>query len=282
MSEISRPKILLISCCKDGDIDFLVEGIIIDQENNESVSETSLYKEHHWTIKNKYYSADISLIATGTSQPNDVIKQFLDEIEAVIISFELGDECTFHTAKSLAKHFEGRDLDVKLLFAKEIERLPELDARRETVTKWCVENSFELVESYATDENEEFPEKIGFERVREALHTNMWPNMESAQESKISQAVTGHRNGHDHPVELKQASACETEGAEGQDRKETNSLLGGGESDLQNFEELFGKLHDMKLHAQSLSDEGRKEYAEQVTIAFWKAMGMNDDEISGL
>ena len=281
MGEISRPKVLLISCCKDDDIDFLIKGII-DQENNEPVSETSLYREHHWTIKNKYYSADISLISTGTSEPNDVIKQFVDEIEAVIISFELGDECTFHTAKSLAKHFEGRNVDVKLLFAKEIERLPELDARRENITMWCVDNSFELVESYATDENVEFPEKIGFERVREALHTNMWPNMVSAQENEISQAAKGHQNGHDHQKDLKQASTLETEGAEGQEGKEKNSLLASGESDLQNFEELFGKLHDMKLHAQSLSDEGRKEYAEQVTIAFWKAMGMNDDEISGL
>eukprot|EP00112_Aurelia_sp_Birch-Aquarium-sp1_P017116 Seg3947.6 transcript_id=Seg3947.6/GoldUCD/mRNA.D3Y31 product="alpha- and gamma-adaptin-binding protein p34" protein_id=Seg3947.6/GoldUCD/D3Y31 len=279
MSERSRPKVLLMSCSKDGGIDFLVEGIL-GQGNNKPVSETSSYKEHNWTIKNKYYSADISLISTKTSQPNDVIKQFLDEIEAVIISFELGDECTFHNAKSLAKHFEDGDLDVKLLFAKEIERLSELDARREAVTEWCVENSFELVERYATDDNEEFPEKIGFERVQEALHTNMWPNMESAQESETSETCAGHQNSDGNPTEPEQTSANETKGAEGQDEKEKTS--GGAESDLQNFEELFGKLHDMKLHAQSLSDEGRKEYAEQVTIAFWKAMGMNDEEITGL
>ena len=218
MDKSSRPRVLLMNCCKDGEINFLVEGIV-SQENNEPISETSSYIEHHWTIKNKYYHADISLVSTKTNQPNDVIKQFFDEIEAVIISFELGDDCSFHNAKILAKPFEDKDLDVKLLFAKEIERLSELDARRETVTNWCVENSFELVECYATDENEEFPEKIGFERVREALHTNMWPNMENMQESESLQVGTGHQNDHDHLMKPEQISSSETKGAEGQDEK---------------------------------------------------------------
>lgn len=48
------------------------------------------------------------------------------------------------------------------------------------------------------------------------------------------------------------------------------------------FESMFAKFSLMKEKAESLPPELRKAYAEKVAIAFWKAMGGEEDEIGGL
>ncbi|XP_071964050.1 alpha- and gamma-adaptin-binding protein p34-like [Antedon mediterranea] len=52
----------------------------------------------------------------------------------------------------------------------------------------------------------------------------------------------------------------------------------GGES----FEQLFARMASMKEKANSLPAEQRKKYAENVAIAFWKAIGGDEDEINGI
>ena len=54
-----------------------------------------------------------------------------------------------------------------------------------------------------------------------------------------------------------------------------------GEDD-QNFEALFSQFTSIRDKSANLDPEGRKAYAEEVAIAFWKAMGGSDDEIDGL
>lgn len=50
----------------------------------------------------------------------------------------------------------------------------------------------------------------------------------------------------------------------------------------ESFEKLFERLQIMKATAANLPSDQRKEYAKQVTIQFWKAIGGNPDEIDGL
>ncbi|KAK3607905.1 hypothetical protein CHS0354_036731 [Potamilus streckersoni] len=52
----------------------------------------------------------------------------------------------------------------------------------------------------------------------------------------------------------------------------------GGES----FEKLFERFGLMKEKAQSLPHQERKKYAEKVAVAFWRAMGGDEDEVEGL
>ncbi|KAL3866787.1 hypothetical protein ACJMK2_044056 [Sinanodonta woodiana] len=52
----------------------------------------------------------------------------------------------------------------------------------------------------------------------------------------------------------------------------------GGES----FEKLFERFGLMNEKAQSLPYQERKKYAEKVAIAFWRAMGGDEDEVEGL
>ncbi len=52
----------------------------------------------------------------------------------------------------------------------------------------------------------------------------------------------------------------------------------GGES----FEELFSKMAAMKERASAMSGDDRKKYAEQVAVAFWRALGGDEEEVDGL
>lgn len=57
-----------------------------------------------------------------------------------------------------------------------------------------------------------------------------------------------------------------------------DGLMGDEDTD---FGELFGQLRAMKEHAMSLPINERKNAAEALVMAFWKAMGGNElDEFS--
>jgi hypothetical protein len=46
----------------------------------------------------------------------------------------------------------------------------------------------------------------------------------------------------------------------------------------ESFEQLFGRMMEMKQKAASLPDEARKEFAEKVAMSFWQALGGDDSD----
>ncbi|XP_033121837.1 alpha- and gamma-adaptin-binding protein p34-like [Anneissia japonica] len=60
------------------------------------------------------------------------------------------------------------------------------------------------------------------------------------------------------------------------------AALGNEDPGDESFEHLFARMASMKEKANSLPPGERKKYAEQVAIAFWKAIGGDEDEINGL
>ncbi|KAK9719832.1 hypothetical protein QE152_g22470 [Popillia japonica] len=62
-------------------------------------------------------------------------------------------------------------------------------------------------------------------------------------------------------------------------RKRDEVLLDEG---MDEFTELFGQLHMMKQSVQALSGAERKQRAEEMVTAFWKAIGGDEDEIQDL
>lgn len=56
----------------------------------------------------------------------------------------------------------------------------------------------------------------------------------------------------------------------------------GADKEEESFEKLFEKLNVMKDAASNLPPDQRKEYAKQITIQFWKAIGGSPEEIEGL
>lgn len=53
------------------------------------------------------------------------------------------------------------------------------------------------------------------------------------------------------------------------------------ENDDGSFESLFTHLREAKNRAEGMTDEERRQYAEQVTCEFWRAIGGEEDEIAG-
>ncbi|XP_072166734.1 alpha- and gamma-adaptin-binding protein p34-like [Diadema setosum] len=58
--------------------------------------------------------------------------------------------------------------------------------------------------------------------------------------------------------------------------------LGNEDPQSESFEQLFSKMAYMKEKANSLEGEERRRYAEKVAIAFWRAVGGDQEEIDGL
>lgn len=140
----------------------------------------------------------------------------------------------------------------------------------EHVLKWCISNGFELIEwmSEGTRTGEHTPETTGTARLAEALQAHVWPHITMKSDSvhkaaASSQSLTKELLSEDEKL---LAEGC----AQEQDP--------GGES----FEELFAKFADMKAHAQQLPQEQRKEYAEKVVMAFWDAIGGDEEEVKDL
>ena len=47
--------------------------------------------------------------------------------------------------------------------------------------QWCIRHGFELIELdplEKPDPDDEFPETLGFERIKQALHAHSWPNLQ--------------------------------------------------------------------------------------------------------
>jgi hypothetical protein len=61
----------------------------------------------------------------------------------------------------------------------------------------------------------------------------------------------------------------------------TDEMLGDSDG-VAGFSSLFEQLHIMKEHVQGLPNDQRKACAEQVVMAFWHAIGGNEDELEGL
>lgn len=48
------------------------------------------------------------------------------------------------------------------------------------------------------------------------------------------------------------------------------------------FENLFSSFEHLKKTAASLPPTQRRDYAEKVAVAFWRAMGGDEEEVDGL
>ncbi len=192
MDTSQKPKVLLINGCTKPNPD-VIQGILGTGSGRPEnlITESELLKEHLLKIDNKYYTADLSLISTALENHDKILNQKNVNYQAIIVSLEMESvQSVFSRIKTFGDLLKDDDIEIKILFATETERCGEFEEDRKMVLQWCVENSFELVECYQTDDNEDFPEKFGFERIKEALHTHIWPNMvEKSRQLKFMQIV---------------------------------------------------------------------------------------------
>lgn len=149
------------------------------------------------------------------------------------------------------------------------------------------------------DNTDRFQEKVGAERVIEALECVMWPDMTSqpkkqfpsmlpfGDESEDSQSATvdtcaqnvAQDNEEPH-AGLHKPQPEETVVAVS-DQKQVTADDDGGEQEHEEFEKMFIKMQALKNNMQNLSHEERKEKAAQLAMQLFSMMGGEDEDSDG-
>ncbi|XP_068694192.1 alpha- and gamma-adaptin-binding protein p34-like isoform X4 [Montipora foliosa] len=292
--------VLLVNCSS-----FLSSDDIIREMFNNKRPEpkhiSDCLNAYLWQIENKYYTADIHLCTCSvTSPPRNHECGFAENLffQSIIIVFD-ENESSFTIVKSWLSYVESQDPSVLLLLNSGKGGGGDGGISKADVVRWCLANSFELIEMMTTAEEDHqedyFGEKTGIARVIEALQCAEWPNMKMKESPrlKVSTYLTGNHGTAD--VSIRAGSAqLGSDTSKLSDTSKTPvfplpsddlELPSGSASDgneIESFEDLFQNLGLMKERASCLPSKERKDYAEKVAMAFWRAIGGNEDEIDGL
>lgn len=212
---------------------------------------------HPWQIDTKYYVADVNLV--GINENYVRTEEFNESVEALIVLMDSNKESGLEDLKVWENLENDCEPDVKLLISNYCTN--ETKITRNKALEWCLKRGYELIELYpnkSTENNSEdeiIKEKTGVERIIEALQAHVWSNLVMKEKSSKEIKTTNNLESLD------------------------NFLTQEG---VDNFSELFQQLNVMKENIESMPAQQRKQCAEQVVTAFWRAIGGDEEEILDL
>lgn len=212
-------------------------------------------QEPHFMIQpfqldTKYYRANVKLV--GAEETSHLSPQLNKTIEGLIIHFDSNKVNGLDNIKRWHSIEEDTLPEVKLLIANYCNDSTKVT--RLQATEWCLKRGYELIELFPAkeppkdDSDEIIKEKVGVERIIEALGAHTWCGMEMKDHRKDSKAS---------------------------EATDDLSVSDG----LDEFTDLFSQLNTMKESLKDLSVNQRKQCAEQMVTAFWRAIGGDEDEI---
>ncbi|XP_046399559.1 alpha- and gamma-adaptin-binding protein p34-like [Ischnura elegans] len=259
---------------------------------------------YKWSIETKYYSTDIYLCSMLRKALES--QEFSANVEAIIIYFDSFLVNGLEVVESWMPFTNVFESEINILLCERCGEDSSEGVSKIKAQEWCVKNGFELVEldPHVASEDEEyeldFQETTGIKRVVQALHAHMWPNLVlkegSQQISKKMQNLLIGEPSRDNVVQEEESSvengggSTETNSTNSHapisqeiiDRMLCGSLEMSGDELPDSYGDILENLHDMKERVQGLPSEQRKAAAEKVVMAFWRALGGEEDEIAGL
>lgn len=252
---MNLPRMLIVST-KEGKAKEIAENI-----GAERLSEEDMTVDYLWNIDNKYYTSQVLVHAVE----NLSHKLSVEGVDALIVYHDPQADKVEQELEQLASLATSLSSVEVLLFSCSAISDSLL---RDKVLNWCLHNKFELVELEQTGDSECDAEgnKYGIERIIEALHAHMWPNIVLKDKSCMGQTL--EVNKIEEQFENIRLTRDPSETLRMQDM--LDGIMGEENAD---FGELYGQLMAMKEHAASLPTNERRLVAEQVVTAFWKAMG---------
>lgn len=252
------PKVAIVSCSNVDPVTIIKLLEKCAKINKVSAEKGVVYS---WTIDTKYYTADVNIHAVEKADAN--VK--LDSVEAVVVHFDSKKESGLNDLRQWEAFIDTHQPEIRILLADDF---TDTVITKRRATGWCLETGFELIELNTSDidedeepaEDEIIKETKGVERVIEALQTHMWSNL-----------------------------VMKTKGSEFKncDPANIDRMLGGmvgefeEEEDVE-FTDLFQRLHMVKESVQSMPLRERRQCAEQVVAAFWRAIGGDEGELEDL
>ncbi|XP_017762146.1 PREDICTED: alpha- and gamma-adaptin-binding protein p34-like [Eufriesea mexicana] len=261
---MNLPRILIISTEKGkaNEIAMNIGGVKLSNQDH--------FEYHLWNIQNKYYKTQV-LICSTENFSQDIS---VDGVEALIVHHDPQAANADQNLKEWSSLITSLAEAEVLLFSCHFITDTVI---RNKVIKWCLQNRFELIELNRPDvdasEADSENNKYGIERIIEALHAHMWPNMILKGKSSDIEEGTDMNEVEEQfeNIELSQDST-ETLPMENM----LDGIMGEENAD---FGELFSQLRAMKEHAALLPTNQRRIAAEQLVTAFWKAMGGDPSEM---
>ncbi|XP_054001225.1 alpha- and gamma-adaptin-binding protein p34-like [Hylaeus anthracinus] len=261
---MNLPRLLIVST-EQGKANEIATSIGAERLSNQDYFEYYL-----WNIQNKYYRAQVLVCVTENPSPHIST----DGVEALIVHHNPQAENAEHNLKQWSSLITSLTEAEVLLFSCNFIT----DALiRDKVIQWCLQKKFELIELNRPDQDASDSDfehnKHGIERIVEALHAHMWPNMILKGKSSSSEGQGSDMDEVEEQFENTKLSQDTVE------RLPMENMLDGimGEESA-DFGELFCQLMAMKVHAASLPTNQRRIAAEQLVTAFWKAMGGDPSE----
>lgn len=247
-----KPSIVIVSSSSTKPksiIRLLTHNAHIQEDENVSDKIT-----HPWKIDTKYYEAEVNLV--GITESYLRTPEFNENVEALIIHMDSNKESGLEDLRKWEDLENDCDPEVKLLLSNYCNNETKITHGR--ATEWCLKHGYELIELYPTistdddSEDEIIQEKTGVDRVIEALGTHVWPNLIMKDKEKVTS---------------KKAEELESLAAD---------------DGLDEFADLFQRLHVMKESISSMPMQQRKQCAEEMVTAFWKAIGGDEEELADL
>lgn len=245
MNQIPSIVVVSSSSTKPKSLIRLITGNNTDDEleENDCISKK-------WKIDTKYYNAEVNFI--GITETYTRTEEFNDNVEALIIHMDSNKSTGLEDLKKWDSLENDCNPEVKLLVSNYF--AVESKITQNKATEWCLKRGYELIELYpnktTSEKTEEIiAEKTGVDRIVEALQAHVWPNLIMKGEN------TTTRNAKDELV---------------------------ADDGIDEFADLFQQLHTMKDSIQSMPMQQRRQCAEQMVTAFWRAIGGEEDEIADL
>ena len=155
------------------------------------------------------------------------------------------------------------------------------DQPTNTICDWCSENQFEIVCVHNEDFVEEdrgslshLKEKVGFERIYEALETNMWENMEYMTDLRPNneQLPKSHVIKEQDDEILNDISHFNEMFLKGLTFNDES------EEQFDHYEKIISELGRMKSMAEGLPDEKRRDIAASIALTISNLLGDSDED----
>ncbi|KAK9875597.1 hypothetical protein WA026_009400 [Henosepilachna vigintioctopunctata] len=234
-------------------------------KTNSIIEEVSGIVKQNWNIVTKYYTAEINFI--GLENDFERNEEFNNNVEGLIIHLDTNKSTGLGDLKIWENIENDCDADIKLLIANYCN--DETKICRTKAVEWCIKRGFEFIELYPSqsdnpEQESEFQEKVGVDRIIEALHSHTWSNLDLKSPQKIKVLKNSVSEKHEKMQKV--------------DNVESDNI----EDSLDDFTELFSQLHTMRESLSSLPANQRKQCAEQMVTAFWKAIGGDEEEVADL
>lgn len=249
---------------------------------------------HVWPVETAYYTADIPIWMDEIADIKEWKAEFLkpeaeEVVQAVgawVYCFDSSDEddrveATLTAIAEVVERHAGTGVEAIMLAVCVPRELSEFrKGRLEELEDVCLSHGFELI-CYGDKGTNDFGEKVGVERLREALEANEWAATAFGEEDldvddfDIDDDVVGvtDREEVEWTAELFGVKSALADGGEDLEDEEAPSSANQQAAQVDELEQMLGTLLAFKERSSGLSEADRRRMAAQTVRALMKDGG---------